>query len=153
MLIFRYKKLMQIYARALEERGIPFEITGGGAFADSDEIREIVNLVKALNDPENPIYAVAVLRGNFFGCSDNELLNFKRGGGRFSFFKWGRSSFLGDEGDMGRFLISSGQSHRKPEHTAGVVAVDTGSAALCRTREDIRGIRHPQLSGVSRVGE
>jgi ATP-dependent helicase/nuclease subunit A len=87
LLLFRYKKHMQIYARALEERGITFEITGGGAFGESEEIREIVNLAKALNDPENPIYTVAVLRGVFFGASDNELLNFKRRGGRFSFLQ------------------------------------------------------------------
>ncbi|MGD8540505.1 MAG: UvrD-helicase domain-containing protein [Candidatus Aminicenantes bacterium] len=87
LLLFRYKKHMQIYARALEERGITFEITGGGAFGESEEIREIVNLARALNDPENPIYTVAVLRGVFFGASDNELLNFKRRGGRFSFLQ------------------------------------------------------------------
>ena len=87
LLLFRYKKHMQIYARALEERGITFEITGGGAFGESEEIREIVNLAKGLNDPENPIYTVAVLRGVFFGASDNELLNFKRRGGRFSFLQ------------------------------------------------------------------
>ncbi|MBN1222097.1 MAG: UvrD-helicase domain-containing protein [Candidatus Aminicenantes bacterium] len=87
MLLFRYRKNMQIYARALEDRGIPFEITGGGAFAESEEIREIVTLTKALNDPENPIFTVAVLRGIFFGTSDDELLNFKRRGGRFSFLQ------------------------------------------------------------------
>jgi len=84
MILFRYKKNMQVYARALEKRGIPFEITGGKAFEESEEIREIVNLAQALVDPENPIYTVAVLRGVFFGASDNELLNFKRKGGRFS---------------------------------------------------------------------
>jgi len=87
MILFRYKKNMQVYARALEKRGIPFEITGGKAFEESEEIREIVNLAQALVDPENPIYTVAVLRGIFFGASDNELLNFKRKGGRFSYLQ------------------------------------------------------------------
>jgi len=85
LLLFRYKKNMNIYARALEERGIPFEITGSDAFSESVEIREIVNLARALNDPENPIYTVAVVRGIFFGVSDDELLQFKREGGKFSF--------------------------------------------------------------------
>jgi len=85
MLLFRYKKNMAVYARALEDRAIPFEIFGGGAFAESEEIREIVNLARALNDPENPVFTVAVLRGLFFGASDNELLEFKRRGGRFTF--------------------------------------------------------------------
>ena len=85
LILFRYKKQMHVYARALEERGIPYEITGSDAFAGSEEIREIVNLVQALNDPENPIFTVATLRGIFFGVSDNDLLQFKRRGGRFSF--------------------------------------------------------------------
>ena len=85
LILTRYKKNMDAYARALEERGIPFEITGSDAFAGSEEIGEITNLALALNDPENPIYAVAVLRGIFFGVSDQQLLEYKREGGRFNF--------------------------------------------------------------------
>jgi ATP-dependent helicase/nuclease subunit A len=85
MILYRYKKFMSVYARALEERGIPFEITGSNAFVESEEIGEITNLATALNDPDNPIYAVAVLRGIFFGVSDNDLMAFRREGGRFNF--------------------------------------------------------------------
>jgi len=90
MILYRYKKFMSVYARALEERGIPFEITGSNAFAESEEIGEITNLATALNDPDNPIYAVAVLRGIFFGVSDNDLMAFRREGGRFNFMAAGR---------------------------------------------------------------
>lgn len=85
MILFRYKKNMTVYARALERRGIPYEITGSGAFSESEEAREILNLVRALNDPDNPIYTVAVLRGIFFGVSDEELYEHKRNGGWFNF--------------------------------------------------------------------
>jgi len=85
LILTRYKKHMDVYARALEERGIPFEITGSDAFAGSEEFGEITNLALALNDPENPVYAVAVLRGIFFGLSDQQLLEYKREGGRFNF--------------------------------------------------------------------
>jgi ATP-dependent helicase/nuclease subunit A len=85
LILTRYKKHLDIYARALEERGIPFEITGSAAFAESEEIGEITKLAMALNDPENPILALAVLRGIFFGVSDAHLLEFKREGGRFNF--------------------------------------------------------------------
>ncbi len=110
MILFRYKKNMQIYARALEERGIPFEITGGKAFSESEEIREIVNLAQALVDPENPIYTVAVLRGIFFGASDNELLDFKRKGGRFSYHQSFESRY--EEGK------SEGETEQKAEERA-----------------------------------
>ncbi len=89
LILLRYKKQMHVYARALEERGIPYEISGSGAFAESEEIREIVNLVKALAEPDNPIWTAAVLRGIFFGLSDNDLLAFKREGGSFSFLDRG----------------------------------------------------------------
>jgi ATP-dependent helicase/nuclease subunit A len=85
LILFRYKKNMDYYARALEERGIPFEITGSGAFSESEEIHEITNLAMALNDPDNPIYTVAVLRGVFCGASDEDLVEFKRVGGRFNY--------------------------------------------------------------------
>jgi len=87
MILFRYKKNMTAYARALEKRGIPYEITGSGAFSESEEAREILNLARALNDPDNPIDTVAVLRGIFFGVSDEELYEHKRSGGWFNFLK------------------------------------------------------------------
>jgi ATP-dependent helicase/nuclease subunit A len=93
-ILLRYRKKMDIYARALEKKDIPFEITGGDAFSESEDIREIVNLVKALHAPDNEIYTVAVLRGLFFGVSDDELFKFKQSGGRFN--------FLGKKEDHGK---------------------------------------------------
>ncbi len=89
LILFRYKKNMTVYARALEKRGIPYEITGSGAFSESEEAGEILNLARALNDPDSPIYTVAVLRGLFFGVSDNELYAYKQQGRRFSFLEGG----------------------------------------------------------------
>ena len=104
LILTRYKKHMDIYARALEERGIPFEITGSDAFAESEEISEITNLALALNDPENPVYTVAVLRGIFFGVSDEHLLEFKREGGRFNFALPGKDILASKE--LGAVYVS-----------------------------------------------
>jgi ATP-dependent helicase/nuclease subunit A len=83
LVLFRYKKNMDVYARELEVRGIPFEICGSDAFAASEEIGEIVNLLAALRDPGNPVAVVAALRGLFFGVSDQELLDHRLSGGEF----------------------------------------------------------------------
>jgi ATP-dependent helicase/nuclease subunit A len=83
LILFRYKDRMSLYARRLEERGIPFEIAGSDAFAASGEIGEVMNLLRALDDPDDPVAAVAVLRGLFFGLSDQELLEHRAAGGRF----------------------------------------------------------------------
>jgi len=84
LVLFRYKKHMEIYAAELERRGLPYEISGGEALAWSEEITEIRNLLSCLADPDNPVLAVAVLRGLFFGASDRDLLAFREAGGRFS---------------------------------------------------------------------
>lgn len=84
MLLFRYRKNIDIYARALEQQGLSFEISGGKGFASADEIRELLLLAKALAAPDNPVFTVAALRGMFFGISDAALVKFKKAGGRFS---------------------------------------------------------------------
>jgi len=85
MILLGYKAYLPIYARALEAWGIPFEISGGGAFKESEEIQHLLNLLSALADPENQVALLSVLRGPFYGVSDDLLYRFKKGGGIFSF--------------------------------------------------------------------
>jgi len=85
LVLFRYKDRMNMYARRLEELGVPFEIAGSDAFTDNKEVGEIVNLLNALDDPDNAVATVAVLRGLFFGLSDSELLAHRAAGGGFSY--------------------------------------------------------------------
>lgn len=84
LVLFRYKKHMDIYAREFENLGLPCEIFGSEAFAESLEIQEIVKVLRLLADPSNPVLLVSVLRGLFFGLSDQELLDYKEDGGTFS---------------------------------------------------------------------
>ena len=85
LVLFRYKDRMSRYARRLEELGIPFEIAGSDAFAENAEIREVMNLLRALDDPDDPVASVAALRGMFFGLSDQDLLDHRAAGGGFCF--------------------------------------------------------------------
>ena len=85
LVLFRYKDRMSRYARRLEELGIPFEIAGSDAFSENAEIREILNLLAALDDPDDPVATVAVLRGLFFGLSDQDLLDHRAAGGGFCY--------------------------------------------------------------------
>jgi ATP-dependent helicase/nuclease subunit A len=85
LVLFRYKDRMSVYARRLEERKVPYEIAGSDAFAANGEIGEVLNLVRALDDPDDPVATVAVLRGLFFGLSDQELVEHRAAGGRFCY--------------------------------------------------------------------
>jgi len=85
LVLFRNKHRMNMYARRLEELGIDFEIAGSDAFADNGEIGEVMNLLRALDDADDPVATVAVLRGLFFGLSDRDLLEHRAAGGRFCY--------------------------------------------------------------------
>ena len=86
MIITKLKKHLQVYARALEDMGIPYQVSGGEGFCESIELYEIYKVLKAVADPRNSAALAAALRGRFFGVSDNDLYKFAKSGGRFSYF-------------------------------------------------------------------
>jgi ATP-dependent helicase/nuclease subunit A len=83
LLLLRYKAYMDVYARALEDLGIPFRIAGGSGFSASREIRDLLHLFQSLLDPEDPIKLLSALRGGLFAVSDDSLWEFKEAGGDF----------------------------------------------------------------------
>jgi ATP-dependent helicase/nuclease subunit A len=85
LVLSRRRANLPAYARALEARGVPYEIAGGGAFRDSEEIATLLAALEAIADPENPVPLVATLRGPLFGVDDETLYRFAKAGGRFDF--------------------------------------------------------------------
>jgi ATP-dependent helicase/nuclease subunit A len=83
LILMRRKENMEIYASALESRGIPYQITGGAGFSRSPELSELLKLLRSLLDPGDPVRLVAVLRGYLFGISDSQLYRFQKAGGVF----------------------------------------------------------------------
>ncbi len=76
---------MGAYARVLEAHGIPFEIAGGGAFDESEELGALLPVLESIADPDDPVPFVAALRGPVFGVDDDALFGFTGAGGRFRF--------------------------------------------------------------------
>ncbi len=85
LLLFRKRRYMADYARAIEDRGVPYEQGGGDAFGDSEELGDLLVVLSALADPDNPVPLAAALRGPLFGVDDEALYRFAQAGGRFSF--------------------------------------------------------------------
>lgn len=85
LVVFRRRRYMGAYARALEGLGVPYEIAGGGAFGESEELAALMPLLDALADPDDTVPFVAALRGPIFGVDDDALYRFTRAGGRFRF--------------------------------------------------------------------
>ncbi len=86
LIIMRYKDSMDVYARALEDYGIPVSISGGSSLSKSHEINELIMVLKVLAEIDNQVNLTAVLRGLFFGISDDALYKFKCAGGSFNIY-------------------------------------------------------------------
>ena len=85
MVVSRHRSRLHIYGSALEAQGIPFEISGGRSFGDSEELALILPFLRTLVDPEDPVALVTFLRGGLWGLDDNTLYLFHREGGTFCY--------------------------------------------------------------------
>src|SRR5690606_30805560 len=97
LILGRVSKRFPIYARALEQLGIPYEISGGKSLGTSDELRAVIGLFECILRPDDPVARVAYLQGLFNGLSATTLYHFKRANGTFdgSLKKWKESSLTG----------------------------------------------------------
>lgn len=87
LILLRRRMNLQVYARALEKRGIPYDVSGAGTLNKSDELRLLVQLLEAVFNPDDPVALVAYLRGPLVGLSDAELYEFKTAYGRFDYWR------------------------------------------------------------------
>ncbi len=73
-MILTYRKpWLNVYATELERRGVPFQVTGAGVDI-ANELGELLHVLRALGDPDNPLLTVAALVGLFFGIDHEQLV-------------------------------------------------------------------------------
>lgn len=65
--------------QALTDAGIPFRIEGATLLFDSQDVRDLTNILTAIDDPADEVAVVAALRSPGFACADDELYAFRRG--------------------------------------------------------------------------
>ncbi len=73
-ILFRALSDVAIYEDMFRRRGIEYYLVGGRAFFAQQEVYDVVNLCAFLNDPEDAIALVGVLRSPFFSLSDDTLV-------------------------------------------------------------------------------
>jgi ATP-dependent helicase/nuclease subunit A len=86
MVLTRYNDGISTYAEEIETAGIPVSISGEVIIGETREFQELNILLKTFIDPTDQVSLAAVLRGIFFGFSDNELYQWKKENGYFSIY-------------------------------------------------------------------
>jgi len=80
LILTRRKKNLAVFARAIEERGLPLEVAGAGIGYEL-ELDELRHVLRALTDPADEIQVAAVLTGLFFGLDHEQLTRYRLAGG------------------------------------------------------------------------
>ncbi|MFN8037305.1 MAG: UvrD-helicase domain-containing protein [Acidimicrobiia bacterium] len=70
---------------ALERHGIPMRIESQSMVFATDEVRTVLAVLEAIDDPTDQLAVVGALRSSAFACSDHELAEWRFGGRGFDY--------------------------------------------------------------------
>jgi len=88
LVLTRVTRGLSAYARALEEHGLPVQVTGAGVGVET-ELGELLALLECMIDPTDAVKVVAVLVGLFFGFDHERLVAHRLAGGSFDLIRPG----------------------------------------------------------------
>jgi len=71
--------------QALEAAGVPVRIESQSLVYSTAEVRDLLSILTAIDDPTDEIAIVASLRTPAFGCTDRDLVEFRLAGGRWDY--------------------------------------------------------------------
>jgi ATP-dependent helicase/nuclease subunit A len=107
--------------RGLAAAGVPYRVESGSLIYRTQEIRDLVNCLTAIDDPADEVAIVAALRSPAFACSDVDLARHRARGGYFNYHnkdleKW--------EGQVGDGLRALGECHDARHNTSLAALVE-----------------------------
>ena len=112
---------IQALERGLENADIPYRLESASLVFETQEIRDLLNCLKAIDDPADQVATVAALRSPAFACSDVDLLRHRARGGSFDYLGNG-SPDRGDAVVLSAFeVLRSFHRARLDESTAALI--------------------------------
>ena len=70
---------------ALEQRSIPYRLESRSLVYHSPEVRDLLNLLQAIDDPTDQVALVSALHARTFACADDDLYRWRRAGGHWDY--------------------------------------------------------------------
>ncbi|MDE2939833.1 MAG: UvrD-helicase domain-containing protein [Chloroflexota bacterium] len=84
-ILIRSRTPLPALERALESADIPYRLESASLVFESQEVRDLLNCLRAIDNPADRVATVAALRSPAFGCSDVDLLRHHEAGGTFDY--------------------------------------------------------------------
>jgi len=79
------RNILPFLERALDEVNIPYRVESESFVLGTQDVRELLNCLRAIDSPADHVALVAALRSTAFGVSDVELVEFLDSGGRLDY--------------------------------------------------------------------
>ena len=100
---------------ALEDADIPYRLESASLVFETQEIRDLMNCFKAIDDPSDQVATVAALRSPAFGCSDVDLFLHHENGGSFNYRakRTAHGELVEPQGPVGEALDVLENYHRR----------------------------------------
>ncbi len=105
---------------ALDEADVPYRLEGSSLIFDTQEVRDLLNCLRAIDDPGDEVAIVAALRSPAFACTDVDLLRYYESGGRFDYLS--RSDAIG--GPVAEGLETLNDYHERRMWTSVAALID-----------------------------
>ena len=83
---------LEALEQALEAADVPYRIESESIVLGTEDVRQLLNCLRAIDSPGDQVALVAALRSTAFSCSDVELLQFVDDGGRFDYLHPGSAT-------------------------------------------------------------
>ncbi len=71
------RTILQPLERSFASEGIPYRVEGGSLVYATQEVRDLLNCLTAIEDPTDDVAVVAALRSPAYACSDPEIADYR----------------------------------------------------------------------------
>ena len=96
------------FERAMQSAAVPYRVEGGSLVFQTQEVRDLINCLTAIDDPADGVAVVAALRSAAFACSDVDLARHRAGGGSFDYLS---RRLAGQDGPVAEGLRALAEYH------------------------------------------
>ena len=84
-ILIRSRTGLGILTRALEAAGVPYRLEGNSLVFGTQEVQDLLNCLRAIDNPSDQVSVVAALRSPAFACSDVDLARWRDAEGTWNY--------------------------------------------------------------------
>ena len=97
---------LPLLERALEEHEVPFTTVGNSLIFVTEDVRDLLSALTAIDDPTDQVAVVAALRSPAYACSDADIWAWSRNGHAFNYLNEPDARAPGMDGPVARAFES-----------------------------------------------